>query len=334
MKIINPMAKYRYPGLNRHAQLVRLLRLKRGNYDDEIRCAMFEVNFDVASGGVPFEALSYTWGGSERNVPISVNRRAMLITRNLDIAMRHIRYRNKDRILWIDAICIDQENKDERQHQVRQMSEIYRKAEGVLVWLGLSTYKTDSVMDLMQVIQTGSRFNQSTWKIEAHFWEDIGVENACFPLTPGTLQYRGFSKSAERAGLQELLNRPWFERVWILQEIGNARAATIICGRKSVSARTFALLPMILGAKPTEQQQAVLDIMPGVTREKSWFNDLRDLSILLRRFKNCKASDPRDKIYALLGIATDPTNHPFLQPDYKKPLDQVVREATAYLLND
>lgn len=96
----------------------------------------------------------------------------------------------------------------------------------------------------------------------------------------------------------------------------------------SVNARFFALAPFLLGIKPEYHCQAVLDIMPGPSRKNSWWNQRRDLHTLVVKFKYSEASDPRDKIFALLGIASDGKR---LLPDYTKRQRQVVDETSNLL---
>ncbi len=136
-----------------------------------------------------------------------------------------------------------------------------------------------------------------------------------------------------REGMKQMLRRPWFQRIWILQEIANARVAIIHCGKKSVSARTFAQVPSIIGLKPEPHAQAVLDIMPGLSRKESWWGQKRNLHTLLVKFRESKATDERDIIYALLGISSDARQSNILLPDYTKPLEQVIRDTTSFLLS-
>src|ERR1700722_19778739 len=71
-------------------------------------------------------------------------------------------------------------------------------------------------------------------------------------------------------GLESLLRRNWFKRVWVIQETANARVAEIVCGGKSVSASIFALMPSLLEITPDPHCQPILDIMPGTLRNSSW----------------------------------------------------------------
>jgi hypothetical protein len=102
---------------------------------------------------MPYEALSYTWGSIERTSEITTNDYTLAVTENLHHALRYLRYEDKDRILWIDLICINQDNFQERGHQVAQMKDIYKEAEQVLIWLGLPTYDTNLSMDFMRGYQ-------------------------------------------------------------------------------------------------------------------------------------------------------------------------------------
>lgn len=133
-------------------------------------------------------------------------------------------------------------------------------------------------------------------------------------------------------GLQELLRRPWFRRIWILQEVANARIVTVVCGWKSIAARTFAPIPQVLQTTPESYVQAVLDIMPGSQRERSWVADRPELHTLLDKFRECDATQPEDKIFALLGISSDARISDVLRPDHSKTPRQIVIDTVSFLL--
>jgi hypothetical protein len=116
-----------------------------------------------------------------------------------------------------------------------------------------------------------------------------------------------------------------------LQEIANAKAVVVYAGTKSVSARIFALAPLLAGVQLTPHCQAVLDIMSDQSRKDSWWSQKRDLYTLLLKFKGSEATDSRDMIYALLGISSDAQDADYLRPNYKKNPGQVVYTATSFL---
>lgn len=123
-----------------------------------------------------------------------------------------------------------------------------------------------------------------------------------------------------------------------MQEVANARRATVSVGRNTVSSRMFAIAPQMMGIKPCDHCQAVLDGMPGHLRVSSWWNSERDLFTLLKKFRLCEASDPRDKIYALLGITQITSNENLglgdlmIQPDYSKSIQAVIQDVVMEML--
>jgi hypothetical protein len=171
----------------------------------------------------------------------------MAITENLCTALKHLRYPDRDRILWIDAICIDQENDKERGYQVQQMGSIYRKAEQVVVWLGRATPDTDLVFHhLCELQDEALKHACNGWRTSDQQWQKLWANVQ--PLLEG----ENALVQRQRYGLISLLSRSWFKRVWIIQEVANARSAKIICGTRTVSARIFAIAPTLIGIKPNQ----------------------------------------------------------------------------------
>lgn len=126
-----------------HQNESRLVHLYPGGHNDPIPCSLH--HFNVLSPP-PYEALSYAWGDPNVTLPITVDGRTLHVTTNLDIALRHLRWPRQPRILWIDAIVINQEDLKERAHQVSLMAHIYSKAASVRVWLGPTDMYSNFVM--------------------------------------------------------------------------------------------------------------------------------------------------------------------------------------------
>jgi hypothetical protein len=135
-----------------------------------------------------------------------------------------------------------------------------------------------------------------------------------------------------KIGLKRLLDHQWFTRVWVLQEIANARTASIVCGWKSVSAQTFAIIPALLDIEVNEQCRAVLEVMPGGSRKNSWWSKDRSLYALLKRFRISQATEQQDRIYALLSMSSDAYGCEMLIPDYAKDLKKIIQETTSFIL--
>lgn len=258
-------------------------------------------------GETKYEALSYTWGDSEKPEIIIIDGQPLSITWSLFQALYHIRAGHQR--LWVDAICINQEDLHERQQQVQEMSKIYQGAQNVVIWLGSATRETDHLLQsLKDLDQTQSS-------------DDPVNEAPCI----------GSDELASEFGMKEILSRPWFARVWIIQEVAFAKAVSVWCGSSNVSGRVLALAPSLTSVKPGRQRQAVLDLMPGSSKRNSWWQEPRDLLSLLQRFQACQASEARDRFYALYGLCSDKKLFDHLTPDYRSSDMDVVTSMVYYL---
>jgi len=165
-----------------------------------------------------YEAISWTWGTDEETSFIELDaHKRMFIKPNLERALKHLRRHHEKRVLWIDAICIDQSNPEERNAQVKMMSKIYSNAVNVCVWLG----------DKDKDGKSDKAINFITNKIS-----DLGA----FDEHINDKKY-----NEEWDALGRLMTRPWFSRRWIIQEIALATAATMHCGDQCVGWNEFAL---------------------------------------------------------------------------------------------
>ncbi|KAG7005404.1 hypothetical protein G7Y79_00020g049320 [Physcia stellaris] len=128
-----------YDKLSQEAREIRILFLLSGDVDEDISCKLVTVSLDNLPD---YEALSYTWGDPTVKVPIRVNENILQVTANLDNALRHLRRRDEKRALWVDAICINQDDLEEKSYQIPFMGEIYSRTTNCLAWLGLETAYT------------------------------------------------------------------------------------------------------------------------------------------------------------------------------------------------
>jgi ankyrin repeat protein len=311
------MMNFEYKPISLEGPAFRLLRLLKGN-NDPIQCQLFESKLALPEHICDYAAISYTWGSISRPCDIIVNGGNMTVTKNAYLALRDLRHRERHQVLWIDAICINQDNKDEQGQQVQLMRSIYSGAKRVIIWLGEATYDTDYVMDyIKQLEREGFNHTSNSQEIFDKIKHDL----------------RPDKRSLLVEGLQSLLHRSWFKRVWIIQETANAQVAEIVCRSKSVLASTFALTPPLLGITPDLHCQSILDIMPGSLRDSSWWGGKRDLYTMLGKFRDSEATESRDKIYALLGICSDVHSIDILKADYVRNIQDVVFHTTLFLLN-
>ncbi|KAL7907679.1 heterokaryon incompatibility protein domain-containing protein [Trichoderma velutinum] len=323
------MEDYQYTPLDLEKPVIRLLCLHPGKGKGSICCDLLQAELRQRDNTVSYEALSYTWGSPRLSATIYVNGCCLNITRNLYNALLDLRYPKKRRILWIDAVCIDQGNNKERGHQVGQMGNIYKEAECVIFRLGWGSYMTDLFMESLERLQKESiQHACRAWSRQDSRWEDLWTRS----LRPVSEKHDA-DLSNLRQGLQEILEQPWFRRVWILQEVAFAKAGIISCGKKTVSARLFSLTPLLLGVTTDVHCQSVLDIMPSPWRESSWWNESRSFyKLLFFNFGNSEATDPRDLVYALRGISSDLADKDDdpLFPDYTKSQEKLVHDVVQY----
>ncbi|KAH6999520.1 ankyrin repeat-containing domain protein [Ilyonectria destructans] len=322
-----PLAIFKHKPIDLASDAIRLVRIFKGYFNESISCELFETWLHEVEG-VPFEALSYAWGGTRKSAEIVVNGCSANVTENLYTALQHLRLEHRDRVMWIDAICIDQDNSKEQGHQVGQMRTIYSKAEEVIIWLGPSSGNIDFLMDLMNRVHSNAMVATQDWAESPERWQ-VGWPIVQHRL--GGIHHTEIDAHVADA-FQELLQKPWFLRVWVIQEVASARAASIMCGSKTISTRTFTQIPPLLEIKPNAHTQALLDVMPGYLRKSTWWSHHQDLATLLQRFHHSKAGDPRDKIYALLGISSDARRNEVFRPNYERTSQEVIQDTIAFLL--
>ncbi|QMW46303.1 hypothetical protein G4B11_009758 [Aspergillus flavus] len=323
------MDSFKYEPLDLDGPAFRLVRLCHGDGPD-IHCELFQVWLYPEQSAISYEALSYTWGSTEIVESVQMNGKILGVTLNLYLALQHLRLQDEDRILWVDGICIDQANHKERGHQVRHMGDIYKQAERVIFWLGQPTYDTNVVLDSLHQLQKESTgYACRTWELTDPRWADLWSS-----VQPRLKDKYPDLRTRQRQGLEELLSRPWFRRVWILQEVANARAGLVCCGQKSVSAHIFPLAPLLIDIIPNTQSQAVLDIMPGPSRNGTWWNMNQDLYTLLQKFSASEARLPRDRVFALLGLSSDARDTDMLRPDYENSEKDVIHDVVYFLFDE
>jgi hypothetical protein len=175
---------------------IRVLHLLPGTKEEAIRCSLLHVTVNKR---FPYEALSYTWGSSDRCHQVECDGFYLRVTSTLQEALRTMRYPDKKRTLWIDQLCINQEDIQERNSQVAIMHLVYKHATRTVVFLS-STQKSGQPKTAL-----------STWRLfsELRKASDSGVGDTMKEC-------------------QDLFTHPWFRRVWILQEISMSNTLRII----------------------------------------------------------------------------------------------------------
>ncbi|KAE8443521.1 hypothetical protein EG329_001761 [Mollisiaceae sp. DMI_Dod_QoI] len=143
------MASTLYRRLHSSSDEIRVLVLRPGEGDAPICASLTPTKLH---SNLQYEALSYVWDDmNSLGVEVEVQ-----IMTNLESALRHLRLKDRSRILWADAICINQNDPNEKVHQIRNMGDIYRKASSVCMWLGEEANDSDAAMELIDLHRTAS----------------------------------------------------------------------------------------------------------------------------------------------------------------------------------
>lgn len=306
----------------------RLLTLLPGpaDEDDIIEC---QVEKHPLHNCPPFEALSYCWRDPNQSSSISCNGRVFKVTTNLLSALRQMRGRDAARVLWVDAVCIDQSNKKERTSQVLLMRGIYQQAERVLVWLGPAADESDMVFPLCERLVLQATIDGQDGGED----DDSDSDSDGTPLAPG-----------EATAVSALLSRPWWRRVWVVQEFCLAQSITFMCGANSLEwdileAAVKALIDNNTSILTLTSMWAILSII-RLRREVQDPSHTTDILDLLLEFRCFYATNPCDKVYGLLGLVTpsaDASDHTdtiaFIRPDYEITTEECYRQAALAILS-
>lgn len=292
----------------------RLLKLLPSTeHHAEIRCQLFHSSLDSHPG---YEALSYAWGDANVTLPICLNSLEHHVTVNLEMALRYLRLEDQERILWIDALCINQRYILEKNHQVKNMRTIYLQAGRVVVWLGeegTAQLAIDFCRRRQQIMESG--LNED---IEEPPTEDNDIEEdikICWDLFMG---------------------RKYWARLWVVQEIHHHNPVLVQIGKVSIDfgelynlyatyqrtsiARLLKIewqgepqitLPYGFHSWNFERLVNFQSVLFKVGRYRESIaeepNRAIRLSSLLLDLQEQQATEPRDRVYALLGIADEPS---------------------------
>ncbi|KAL6412063.1 hypothetical protein AUP68_04444 [Ilyonectria robusta] len=292
---------------------IRLLSIQpAGSLVDPIICRLHP---QLLSQNPQYEALSYTWD-KKKSEPkfITLNGESFTVQENVERAIRRLRQRKTPRTVWIDAICINQNDTDERNCQVLLMRDIYSKAQQVCIWLGEPTEGGKLAIDLL---------NGNNFTIGWHQWmidRKHGKPALPWLQTLGnsvSVQNRTHLIQEQNTGeVREFLDRPWWKRVWIVQEVVLARNIVVMCGADMVPwdkideataryTRRFGRASSPFGI------HSMSDVVFNDDRyytlrslRQSWALSSNSLSLYdtLYRFRELQCSNPRDRIYGFLGI--------------------------------
>ncbi|KAJ4298934.1 hypothetical protein N0V90_004177 [Kalmusia sp. IMI 367209] len=310
---------------------IRLLEIQPGQLGDPLICALMYTSISDPENNVPYTALSYCWGSRKEvaTMALHVAMRGISpeeprqifevqVQANLHNALKHLcRERGAPRIVWVDAVAM--------------MRDIYVGARDVCIWLGEGDDKTPATLSNINLFAAAFR------KDPQGFLENTNqnMERPHGQTSIGSLFYGSVSR---------LFNFPWFTRVWVLQEVFNARTATVQIGKESLP---WDLVMCIGNCMIKAKQRAramgnltIPDIFLSLFEVRKEFNRMsvvrrydKDILALLVHGLDMGATDPRDKVFALMGLREEADRlylQDEVQPDYSKQISQVFSDFTRW----
>ncbi|KAM0168684.1 hypothetical protein ACHAPF_010749 [Botrytis cinerea] len=292
------MSQYSYSTNPLDSDSIRLLGLMPDkDLTSPIHCRLHNYSLRESDRGFHlYEALSYVWGSPDKPNFVFINEYSLPVTANLHTALLHLRDRNFERIIWVDSICINQEDNTEKSHQIQLMAKIFGLANRIIVYLGEAADDSDQALESIRVAA-----------------EDESTED----------ESDGINETSQRRILK-LLKRPWFQRIWVLQEVGFAQQILIMCGSATIDGHTFSIGFGQLFYKdhselPNLIRPVIYLIRGAIFRPKYAIRSSGALSLgeLIDMYHTRMATKLHDKIYALLSMSSDTSNVAGLSPDYR-----------------
>lgn len=250
---VEAIQAYVYQPIRQRTEM-RLFLLGPGDMEDPIRGNLVTINVDDHN---QYDAISYTWadenGDATKCFNALIGTACIPITRNCQAALKRVRSPYCVKSIWVDAICINQEKDEERGHQVNLMPHIYTRAKTTFVYVGEST---DGCQDFLATLKLGrERYESLIWNPNdqaAHF-----------------------------------LNRPYFSRIWVIQEIALSGTKVVVCGGTKIPWSAF--------------EAEINSLWKGMGKPPPLFllgqrrlRDATELFGLLKLGRQCKATDPKD----------------------------------------
>ncbi|KAH8775784.1 heterokaryon incompatibility protein-domain-containing protein [Hyaloscypha sp. PMI_1271] len=302
----------------------RVLELLPGDPADDIHIRLHQAGWDKPPS---YEAISYAWGDTNIKVQITCGDSTLEITPNLRDGLHQMRLRNRLRYLWANSICINQEDVSERGHQVSNMLEIYQTVTLVLVWLGLD--KDGQAEEAFKVIKDIAE--AACIQSSISFSDLRNIDDLWILITPEMVDLVS-GKEHLFSSVYWFYTRPWFFRLWVYQEVNSGTEALVTCGNNCLSWEAVAFTATIFSTFPKELFSS--SIHWSIVRQLSlrhafnfpttlrfrYSTGSQQVSIInfLNGCRRFSCSDPRDKIFALLGMPIFTDHSSVIKADYTK----------------
>lgn len=280
-----------YEPLSSSKDMIRVMRILPGVEGQALQCFVHAEQRSSAK----YEALSYVWGDPTLRRFIMLNGTRYAIGKNLYDCLLHLRRATTHRELWVDTLCINQANSDERSQQVLLMGDLYKKAAQVVIWLGLDAR---GVQDL---------FCEAS---EHHQTNSNAAKNTS--LRP--------DKSGNLHAIQHVLGSPWWSRVWTVQELILGSSTIVQCGEHSLPWESFCQVIDRNASQmgPADLRKTSYSQYLALKRERQLYRQhvVRRYPLLERMytFREKQASVAVDKIFGFYGLLDEPSAE--IRPEY------------------
>ena len=331
-------------------KLIRLLRILPGCRSETLKR---ELQVTDLVDSPQFEALSYVWGSPEPAAVVFCNGQPKKVTPNLGTALLRLRYDDRERLVWIDAICVNQDDLLERSEQVKLMRDIYSQAWRVVVWLGedegeyaetairfiekATEYCYSEVGTSLEDLSDGDHLDiiKRAEELETEVLWSEKKKGRDFP--PSKYEVNASRSSTDWAAVSKLYSNTWFTRIWIVQEV--AFAPVIMCiGNHEVS------WPCVAAAARWLLSKSYTYVQEDSERyRQAWYIYFLRLIIPraplalqeLLNLVNSNSTDPRDKVFGLLGLLDEERRaSSSLQPNYTKDVLEVYVDTMRYIIRE
>jgi hypothetical protein len=331
---------YEYQPLNRERKQIRLLTLQPGSDDDMLFCTLATAYLDTSTPP-HYETISYVCGNQENKAPINLHGSEVQVPATSEAALRRMRRKDRPRILWIDAICINEADVDERGHQVGIMYEIYTHTRHNCIYLGPDDGNMPRVLEsiraILREIETETRGYTDFY--EMMFEPSGSMRGSDVPL----------SIDLKHSGLPKFFQNPWFSRLWVVQEASLSCTSTCYNGQAHV-----ALADVLHVARWTAYKwDAIMHLTQaqatGITNAGFIFDAAdrtygrcrrhhNDMGNFLRIFADFHTFDRRDQVFALIPLWQLHTKTvvipPSLNPDYTLSASEVFSHASKFAIQE
>ncbi len=329
------------------SNLIRVLELAPGSYGDPIVCHLRSLSLQDAED--TYEGISYVWGDPGNTCSIWCNGVEHSITVSLALALRAVRHTSEPRTLWADAICINQNDAEEKGHQVKQMGRVYEGAKRVLVYLGQDD--GGLAADCFELFRDFNRF----WGRRFHEHGELDKVSSN-PGYPFDADPRGWKAVAR------LFTMPWFDRLWVIQEAGLAKDCIVLWGQAMMSFSEVVELVLWSHCRadialPARSEAAMkwsdifLKLQCSLGNSRTWRRSLplcawvndsvasvpenTSFIEILRTGRALKASNPRDHVYGFLAsplALVGGERQQLVEPDYARAVEEVYFDTACALL--